>query len=61
MGDERKIEKSSENIQDLVEQSKLVFLRELATEFQERQAQYNLEEEFAKTKKIGRASCRERV
>lgn len=51
MGDERKIEKSSENVQDLVEQSKLVFLRELSTEFQERQAQYNLEEEFAKTKR----------
>jgi hypothetical protein len=47
----KEIEKSSENIQDLVEQSKLVFLRELATEFQERQAQYNLEEEFAKTKR----------
>lgn len=36
---------------ELVERSKMIFLQEIVEEFQERQAQYNLAEEFAKTKK----------
>ncbi|KGE71857.1 hypothetical protein [Spirochaeta lutea] len=38
-------------INAIVEQSKQTFLKELAREFRERQKRYNLEEEFAKTKK----------
>ncbi|MFQ3619455.1 MAG: hypothetical protein SNJ78_00785 [Spirochaetales bacterium] len=52
MGDERKINGPGdlEPELDLVEKSKSIFLQELATEFRQRQAQYNLEVEFAKTK-----------
>ncbi|MCX7786569.1 MAG: hypothetical protein N2442_02585 [Spirochaetes bacterium] len=50
MGDERKIEGTNSDVRDLVEKSKSLFLQELASEFRQRQAQYNLETEFAKTK-----------
>lgn len=50
MGDERKIEGTNSEVPDLVEKSKSLFLQELASEFRQRQAQYNLETEFAKTK-----------
>jgi hypothetical protein len=38
-------------VKDLVEQSKLIFLKEIIREFQQKQAQYDLAEEFAKTRK----------
>ena len=50
MGDERKIEGTNSEVPDLVEKSKSLFLQELVSEFRQRQAQYNLETEFAKTK-----------
>ena len=36
---------------ELVEQSKMLFLQQVLDEFRDKQAQYNLEQEFAKTKK----------
>ena len=39
------------NVRDLVEQSKLIFLREIIDEFRRKQAQYDLGREFAKTRK----------
>ncbi len=50
MDDERKIEGPNSDVPELVEKSKALFLQELASEFRQRQAQYNLETEFAKTK-----------
>ena len=52
MDDERKMsdEKRTPGT-ELVDRSKMVFLQEIVEEFQEKQAQYDLQAEFAKTKK----------
>lgn len=51
MDDEREVNRPKDpETQALVERSKMLFLRQIIDEFQERQAQYSLEEEFAKTK-----------
>ncbi|MDA3947949.1 MAG: hypothetical protein PF508_01880 [Spirochaeta sp.] len=52
MDDERKMsDEKRKPGTELVERSKMVFLREIVEEFQEKQAQYDLQAEFAKTKK----------
>lgn len=51
MDDEREVNQPKDpETQALVERSKMLFLRQVLDEFQARQAQYSLEEEFAKTK-----------
>ncbi|MFP4425697.1 MAG: hypothetical protein ACLFPP_04515 [Spirochaetaceae bacterium] len=54
MDDEREVnggeERRDPETQALVEQSKMLFLRQIIDEFTEKQAQYNLEDEFAKTR-----------
>ena len=54
MDDEREVNGGEEprdpKTQALVEQSKMLFLRQIIDEFREKQEQYSLEEEFAKTK-----------
>ncbi|TVR71569.1 MAG: hypothetical protein EA427_04375 [Spirochaetaceae bacterium] len=54
MDNDRKVnpsEPGSERSTDIVERSKMVFLREIVNEFKRRQQQYDLETEFAKTKR----------
>ncbi len=50
MDDERKV-KPEKPSTDLVERSKLVFLQEIVREFRQGQEQYDLEKEFAKTRR----------
>ncbi len=51
MDNDDKMKKSGDGPRDLVEQSKLVFLREIIDEFRRKQSQYDLAHEFARTKK----------
>ncbi|MFW6214953.1 MAG: hypothetical protein ACOC45_03305 [Alkalispirochaetaceae bacterium] len=53
MDDEREVNGPDKDpeVKQLVEQSKMLFLRQVMDEFREKQAQYNLEEEFSKTRK----------
>lgn len=51
MDNEREVKPESSQATDLVERSKLVFLREIVSEFRRKQQQYDVEVEFAKTKK----------
>ncbi len=50
MDNDRKVSKKGD-VTDIVERSKMVFLREIVNEFTRRQQQYDLESEFAKTRK----------
>ena len=50
MDNDREIEKLKQTT-EIVERSKMVFLREIVNEFTRRQQQYDLEAEFAKTRK----------
>lgn len=55
MGDDREIKPPAEQLDsqttEIVERSKMVFLREIVNEFKRRQQQYDLDVEFAKTRK----------
>lgn len=54
MDNDRKVtpgEPAAEGTTEIVERSKMVFLREIVNEFTRRQQQYDLETEFAKTKR----------
>lgn len=51
MDNEREVKPESSQATDLVERSKLVFLREIVSEFRRKQQQYDVEVEFAKTKR----------
>jgi hypothetical protein len=52
MDNERKMsDKPQVQVKELVERSKMIFLQEIVEEFRHGQAQYDLEAEFAKTKK----------
>ena len=51
MDNEREIDQQAPPVTDLVERSKMVFLREVINEFKRKQQQYDLPAEFAKTKR----------